>query len=177
MSNSNSNKWAQAATYGLLLALVTVVCNTINYLLPDSQIISILVWIVRTVASVWLLVRFMKQYAAASGESAFGYGLMIVLFSSLVTAFYDAAAVAWIFPGMMDKVNEALNQSLSMLPAESQSIAASIMDNYVSFSFFTKLIGNFLFGLIVAAIANSSAKSKSIFDGDGTDNSSDDELA
>lgn len=176
MSNSNSNKWAQAATYGLLLALVTVVCNTINYLLPDSQIISILMWIVRTVASVWLLVRFMKQYAAASGESAFGYGLMIVLFSSLVTAFYDAAAVAWIFPGMMDKVNEALNQSLSMLPAESQSVAASIMDNYVSFSFFTKLLGNFLFGLIVAAIANSSMKSKSIFDGNGN-SSDDDELA
>ncbi|MBQ1168517.1 MAG: DUF4199 domain-containing protein [Bacteroidales bacterium] len=175
MSTPNNSKWSQAALNGLLLALITVVCNTITYLLPNVQIVNILMFIVRTVASIWLLIRFMKQYAAASGESAFGYGLMIVLFSSLVCAFYDAAAVAWLFPSMMDTVNEAMNQSLSMLPAESQDIAAKMMDNYPTVAFFSKLIGNFIIGLIVAAIANSSSKSKNIFDGEG--NSSDDELA
>lgn len=173
MSTSNSNKWSQAALNGLLLALITVVCNTISYLLPSVKIVDMLMFLIRTVASIWVLVRFMKTYAASSGESAFSYGLMIVLFSSLVCAFYDAAAVAWLFPGLMDTVNDAMNQSLGMLPAEAQSMAGKMMDNYPTIAFFSKLIGNFIIGLIVAAIANSSTKSSNIFDG----NSSDDELA
>ena len=145
----NGYKWSQAATKALLLALVTIACNTISYLFPDSQVLSILLFIVRTVASVWLLVVFMKQFTATTGQSAMSFALCTVLLSSLICAFYDAACFAWLFPSMAEKVNEAMSQSMSMMPAEGQSVMERMMD--------------FLFGLIVAAIANSSGKSKDPF--------------
>ena len=160
---SKGYQWSQAASKALLLALITIACNTVSYLFPDSTVISMLVFVVRTVASIWLLVAFMKQYAATTGQSPMGFALCTVLLSSLICAFYDAAALAWLFPGLMDKVNEAMSQSMSMVPAEGMSIFENMMDNLPTITFFSTFIKDFLFGLIVAAIANSSTRKKDIF--------------
>lgn len=159
----NGYKWSQAATKALLLALVTIACNTISYLFPDSRVLSILLFIVRTVASIWLLVSFMKQFTATTGQSAMSFALCTVLLSSLICAFYDAACFAWLFPSMAEKVNEAVSQSMSMMPAESQSVMERMMDHYPRIAFISSFIKDFLIGLIVAAIANSSGKSKDPF--------------
>ncbi|MBO4558243.1 MAG: DUF4199 domain-containing protein [Bacteroidales bacterium] len=172
-TQNNGSMWSQAALKGLLLALVTVACNTVTYLVPGNGFVSILMFLVRTAASIWLLVSFMKQYHAATGQNPFNFGLAVVLFSSFICAFYDAAALAWIFPGLMDQVNEAMAQSMSMFPSSQQGILDNMMEHYPRIAFFSTLIKDFLFGLIVAAIANSSYKSKSPFDGD----SQEDELA
>ena len=52
----NGYKWSQAAVKGLLLALITIVCNTITYFFPGNAIVSLLAFLVRTTASIWLLV-------------------------------------------------------------------------------------------------------------------------
>lgn len=174
---TNGYKWSQAAVKALLLAAVTIVCNTITYLLPDSTFLSLLVWVFRTVASVWLLVIFMKQFSAATGEGAMGFALCTVLLSSLVCAFYDAAAIAWLFPDMLDTVTEALTQSMNTIPAEGQSILERFIDHYPRFHFFAAFIKNFLFGLIVAAIANSSSRKKDIFTDGAASEAEEDELA
>ena len=156
-------QWSQAAAKGLILALITIACNTVTYLLPDKAFVNILMFVVRTVASIWLLVTFMKQYAATTGQSPMGFAVCTVLLSSLVCAFYDAAAMAWIFPGLLDQVNEAVSQSMSAVPAEGMSIFEKMMDNLPKIMFFSTFIKDFLFGLIVAAIANSSTRKKDIF--------------
>ena len=171
----NGYKWSQAATKGLLLALITIACNTVSYLFPDSGFLSILLFIVRTVASVWLLVVFMKQYTATTGQSAFGFALCTVLLSSLICAFYDAACFAWLFPELGDKVNEAMSASMGSMPAEAQSIMERMMDHYPRIAFFSSFLKDFVFGLIVAAIANSAGKSKDPFANDGK--AEEDELA
>lgn len=171
----NGYKWSQAAVKGLLLALVTIVCNTITYIFPGSAVASLLAFLVRTVASVWLLITFMKQYAATTGESPMGFAICTVLLSSLVCAFYDAAAIAWLFPGLMEQIDEAMAQSMSMFPSDSQGIMDSMMDHYPRIAFFSTFIKDFVFGLIVAAIANSSTRKKDIFGEDGRQE--EDELA
>lgn len=171
----NGYKWSQAAVKGLLLALITIVCNTVTYIFPGSAIASLLAFLVRTVASIWLLVSFMKQYAATTGENPMGFALRTVLLSSLVCAFYDAAAVAWLFPGLIDQINDAMAQSMSMFPSESQGIMERMMDHYPRVAFFSTFIKDFVIGLIVAAIANSSTRKKDIFGEDGKQQ--EDELA
>ena len=166
-------KWSQAAVKGLLLALITIACNTVTYLFPDSGFLSMAMFIVRTVASVWLLVVFMKQYAAATGGSAMNFALCTVLLSSLICAFYDAAAYAWLFPNLAEKVTEAMDASFAQFPAEGQAIAERMMDHFPRIAFFSSFIKDFLFGLIVAAIANSSTTKKDIF----ADGNKEDELA
>ena len=170
---SNGYKWSQAAVKGLLLALITIACNTVTYLFPESGFLSLAMFIVRTVASVWLLVIFMKQYAAATGGSAMSFALCTVLFSSLICAFYDAAAYAWLFPGLADKVTAAMETSMAQFPAESQGIVDRMMEHFPRIAFFSSFIKDFLFGLIVAAIANSSTTKKDIF----ADGNKEDELA
>ena len=175
-TNNKGIMWSQAAVKALILALVTVACNTISYLFPGNGIISTLVFLVRTAASIWLLVTFMKQYWKTTGQNPFSFAMAIVLFSSFICAFYDAAALAWIFPSLMDTVQEAVSQSLSMFPSDQQGLVGQMMDHYPRIAFFSTFIKDFIFGLIVAAIANSSIKSKSdIFSGESKD--SDDELA
>ena len=88
---------------------------------------------------------------------------LAVLLSSLICAFYDAACFAWLFPSMAEKVNEAMSQSMSMMPAEGQSVMERMMDHYPRIAFISSFIKDFLIGLIVAAIANSSGKSKDPF--------------
>ncbi len=170
----NGYKWSQAAVKGLLLALITVACNTVTYLIEGNTIVSILMFIVRLVASIWLLVYFMKQYKATTGQEPFSFGVAVVLFSSLICAFYDAAALAWIFPGLQDQVSEALSQTMSSLPSESQSIMERMMDHYPRIAFFSTFIKDFIIGLIVAAIANSSMRPKDPF---AADKKEEDELA
>ena len=170
----NGYKWSQAAVKALLLALITIACNTISYLFPDSGFLSILLFIVRTVASVWLLVVFMKQYTATTGQSAMGFAVCTVLLSSLICAFYDAASFAWLFPELGDKVTEAMSQSMGSLPSEAQGVMERMMDNYPKIAFFSSFLKDFVFGLIVAAIANSAGKSKDPFAADGKE---EDELA
>ena len=171
----NGYKWSQAAVKALLLALVTIACNTITYLFPSTPWLSMVMFVVRTVACVWLLVTFMKQYAATTGQSPMGFALCTVLLSSLICAFYDAASFAWLFPSMGETVTEAMNQSLSTMPAEAQSVMERMMDNYPKIAFFSSFIKDFLFGLIVAAIANSSTTKKDPFATDGKQE--EDELA
>jgi hypothetical protein len=170
---SKGYKWSQAAVKGLLLALITIACNTVTYLFPDSGFLSMAMFIVRTVASVWLLVVFMKQYAAATDGSAMNFALCTVLLSSLICAFYDAAAYAWLFPNLAEKVTEAMDASFAQFPAEGQAIAERMMDHFPRIAFFSSFIKDFLFGLIVAAIANSSTTKKDIF----ADGNKEDELA
>ena len=170
---SNGYKWSQAAVKGLLLALVTVACNTISYLIPGNALVSTLMFIVRLAASIWLLVLFMKQFKATTGQEPFSFGVAVVLFSSLICAFYDAAALAWLFPGLMEQVTDALNQSLSTMPSEAQGIMERMMDHYPRIAFFSTFIKDFILGLIVAAIANSSMRSKDPFAADNKE----DELA
>ena len=177
-SNNKGSMWSQAAVKGLILAAITVVCNTISNLVPDNNFVSILAWLVRTVGSIWLLVVFMKQYFLATGQKPLNFALAVVLFSSLVCAFYDAASMAWLFPERMEMVQDAMSQALSSVPSEMQSIMQRSADMVANprFTFFSTFVGNFIFGLIVAAIANASIKSKSdIFSGESND--SDDELA
>jgi hypothetical protein len=164
---SNGYKWSQAAVKGLLLALVTIVCNTITYIFPGNAIVSLLAFLVRTALSIWLLVSFMKQYAATTGENPMSFALRTVLLSSLVCAFYDAAAMAWLFPSLIEQINDAMAQSLSMFPSDSQGVMEQMMDHYPRIAFFSTFVKNFIIGLIVAAIANSSTRKKDIFGGDG----------
>ncbi len=169
-------KWSQAAAKGLVLAAVSVLCNTLSCLFPTSAALSWLIFVVRTGVSIWLLLYFMKQYAAATGTSPFGFGVATVLLSSIICAFYDTACIVWIFPGLMTQVNDAMALYMNNLPAESQSVADKMTDNLPHIMFVSSFIKCFLEGLLASAIINPSIRSDNPFgtaDSDGDDESED----
>ncbi len=170
-------KWSQAASKGLLLAAVSVLCNTLSCLFPTSLALGWLIFAVRTFASIWLLVYFMKQYAAETGGSPFGFGAATVLLSSLICAFYDTACIVWIFPDMMTQVNEAMSLYMGSIPAESKSAVEAMMDNLPHLMFFATFIKCLTEGLLAAAIITPSIRSNDPFSGMEQDNNeSKDEL-
>lgn len=158
-------KWSQAASKGLLLAAVSVLCNTLSCLFPSAMVLGWLIFVVRTFVSIWLLVYFMKQYAAETGTSPFGFGAATVLLSSLICAFYDTACIVWLFPDLMNQVNEAMSLYMGSIPAESQSAAEAMMDNLPHLMFFATFIKCFIEGILAAAIITPSIRSNDPFSG------------
>ena len=163
-------KWRQAATKGLLLAAVSVLCNTVSCLFPASVALGWLIFVMRTGVSIWLLLCFMKQYAAETGSSPFGFAVATALLSSVICAFYDTACIVWLFPDMMTQVNEVMAVYLNSVPAESLSVAESMMDNLPHLMFIATFIKCFIEGLVAAAIITPSIRSNDPFSGTDTDN-------
>ena len=85
----NSNKWSAAAYNGLLLSLVTVIITVLSSAFPNQHnaFVSIILWIVRITASLYILYYFMRSYSNGKEEvsykESFSYGTIICLFSSL----------------------------------------------------------------------------------------------
>ena len=171
----NRYKWTQAASKGLVLAAATIVL-TIPTNLNIGTVPNVVLEIVRTVACIWLLVRFMKGYLETTGQSPLGFAVATVLFSSVICAFFDAASYTWLFPEVKAQVEAAFEEAIAQVPSEGASIMENFMDAMPKWLLIVGFIKNFLIGLIAASITNSCLGSrKTIFDGDNKDE--EDELA
>ena len=85
----------KAAVDGLLLAAITIILSLLTSV-SGSKLISVLIWIVKLVATMWALYYFMKkntQLNTAQGittttKDSFKYGLVVSLFSVILIAVY-----------------------------------------------------------------------------------------
>ena len=102
---------------GLLLALVTVVCTTLSSLKVPG-FLSILLWLVKLVGSIWLLWYFMKRYGQSHPEvpRTTGYGILVCLFSSIVCAVFTYLSLRFFFPGSVEEAFSTLPQVISSTP-------------------------------------------------------------
>lgn len=161
------NRGNNAAFQGLMLALITVVATTLQAFVTNS-FLNTLIWLLKTVGSIWMLVIFMKEFAKANtGYSSFGYGFKVCFCSAIVCAVYSFILYAYICP---DQIAEAFGQMYGMfgskgirIPDESRDMFLKIEDNYPQYACLSTFIGCLFWGLICSAIINSSVSRKDIF--------------
>ncbi len=139
---------------GLLLSLITIVTTAVN-MLAGVTFVSFICWAAKTGFSIWALYFFMKRFASLGrGESVFGYGVMVCLFSSIVCAVFSYAAYRWLFP---DTIVEALDAARGILqqqnsPDEAFDALNMIEDNAPQLACASALIWGSLIGIIFSAI-------------------------
>lgn len=175
MENSQAtaeSKWTSAARDGVFLALVTIIPQTISALV-DSAALGMLLWAVKFAGSIWILMRFMKRFAASGTEgSVSGYGIRVCLFSTIICAAYAFAMYSFIFP---DLVTEAFEQIPALLegktlPEEAEDMLLKMEDNFAQYAFTATLIWDFICGLILSAILAGPASQASLFAGEESGN-------
>ena len=164
-----TGKLSRASMDGLLLALVTIVFSVISSLGVSGGFVGVLIWIIKLVATIWVLLYFMKKYslnhASVYGETtynqAFSYGFLVSLLSAVVIACFMFLSVTVLFPDTISNakqlVQERIDQQGSMGEEQENAIGA-VLNNLPTILTFGMLIGCTMFGLIVSAIIASSVK-------------------
>ena len=162
-----SNKWSIAATYGLLLALVTIVYTLIQTVFAPGTAISLLLWAAKFIGSIWLLLYFIKEYAGAAEvftyKEGFRFGFITSVFSSIIIAAYIFIHYALIFP---DSIAVQMETAMTMLGSSNPDAAeqiASIEEIFPQLMFVVFLFYNSIFGAIASAIIANYTKKGDIF--------------
>lgn len=97
-----TNKLSSAAFNGLLLALVTILSTLITTVIEPGVAISIILWIVKLVATVWLLYYFIREFSKPKEYFRYGdgvsYGVLVSFFSAIICACYFFLHFALLFP-------------------------------------------------------------------------------
>jgi hypothetical protein len=160
-----SSKWARAAKDGLFLSLICVVTLTASNFLTDKPLITWIIFLAQLVASIWLLRRFMASYGADNeGESTFGYGVRVCLFSSFIIAVWSFAMFQFIFPDMvtkaMDSAFEVLGNNMTDDLRDSMLKLEDMFPQMMSISSFFK---DFLEGILFSAILAGGTTKRDIF--------------
>ena len=169
MDNKYDSKWGCAAKEGLVLALVTVVVMTLG-MITKSAFLSMLLWAIKLVGSIWILAIFMKRYGAAHpGERTFSYGAMVCLCSSAVCAIYTLLLYGFLFPDAasmaIEQTMEALSQYELPQMEEVTDAIAKVEDNYAQIQCITSFFWCTVFGLMVSAVlSRSTSAAKNIFE-------------
>ena len=173
----NQGIWIDAARDAVFLALITVVTQALGSLIKVPAL-GLLLNLIKLVGSMWLLLRFLKRYAASGRScSVMGYGLRVCLFSSVICAIWAFAMYSFIFP---DLVTEAFEQVPAMLdgmqiPSEAEDMLARMEDNFAQYAFFAVLLWDLFCGLIFCAILSGPAMQAVMFK-DRQDNSDEEDF-
>ncbi|MCI2082559.1 MAG: DUF4199 domain-containing protein [Bacteroidales bacterium] len=106
--------WGRAATDGLYLSLVSIVLLALDYFVNLPKGLSIISSLVKIVASIWLLSRFMAGYSRAEGKvtykRSFSFGIVTCLFSSILCAAFNFLVFQYLKP---DYISNVIEQTLS----------------------------------------------------------------
>ena len=134
-----TNKLSSAAFNGLLLALVTILSTLITTVIEPGVAISIILWIVKLVATVWLLYYFIREFSKPKEYFRYGdglsYGVLVSFFSAIICACYFFLHLALLFPetmnAQMEQVIESLQSRLTIIkikPLQKENLIR-IIDN------------------------------------------------
>lgn len=162
----NSNKWSAAAYNGLLLSLVTVIITVLSSAFPNQHnaFVSIILWIVRITASLYILYYFMRSYSNGKEEvsykESFSYGTIICLFSSIVCAGVSYLCMTLIFPDTIDTMMENIGKIMAQqnASAEDEDSIMRIVPHLPELSLIFGFIYMTIFGVIASAIIASYTK-------------------
>ena len=153
-----ASPWASAARDGLFLALLSIAITCLSIFVKNLPgFLGILAWAVKTGGSIYLLVRFVKLYKAADPDaSAFGYGIRVCLFSSLIIAAFTFVQMQYIQPDAVSSAFEtAIGQMGSQLDSDSIDPLNRIADNPGRIMAIVTFIWDMMLGLLASAIISS----------------------
>lgn len=162
-----SKKWSIAATYGLILALITISYQLIQTVFEPGKAIALIMWAAKFGGTLYLLYYFIKEFAKQSDLFAFSdgfkFGILVSFFSSIICAVYTYFHFAVIFP---DSIAAQMEQAMNMMQSNPDAIdqIAKIEDKLPMILFFVIIFYNTIFGMIASSIIANYTKKGDIFD-------------
>ncbi len=156
--------WNDAAKVGIVLGLVPLAYLFLTQLVGKglgshaflAATVNFLLWLVKFVGCIWLMMFFMRRFAAArraDNSETFRFGCIVAICSALIVAAGSLANVLLINPdAVSSQFNDALENYGSMLDSNSQAVLVRIQDILPQLTFFSNLVYCFLFGLVLSYI-------------------------
>ena len=162
-----TNKWSVAATYGIILALVTILYSVATTVVELPSAVTIILWIIKFSLSIWLVYYFIKEYSKQfetfTYKQGFNFGLILCFLSSIICAAYMFMHFAFLFPDATNAQMELIAQNMESSNPEGSEALTKIMPHLPKIIFAFFLIYCTLFGMLVSAIVANYTKKGDIF--------------
>lgn len=160
-----TNFWNDAARYGVIMALVAIVFDTVN-LYTQHALLSL----VSLVVFVFLLTWFMKLRVMRYGSNGYSYGrclgfmVCVMLCAGFIEGAYMSAAANWLFAAQYDAQMSqqiALLENTGFYTADQLSLMVRMLRSPLML-IFSSMVGSAIkggfFGLFIAAYTRREAQ-------------------
>ena len=167
--------WHNAGIAGLALGGVSTVYMFGTQLMTQAGMsgfllmaFNTLLWIAKFGGCIWLMMYFMKKFAAENTEvensDTFKFGMASALLSALIFSAASFANVAFISADMFaEQFDTMLQQLAPMMDSNSLASMDKIIGSLPQITFFSNLIYCFIFGTVLSAILSRNIPSKDPF--------------
>ena len=167
--------WNSAAVAGLVLGAVSSAYMFITQYLSGLGTsiwisgFSLVLWGVKLLLCVWLMMHFMKSFAAryenADNAAVFRFGMNTALCSALIFSAVTLANVLIINP---DLIHEQIDAALKIYGSSLDSNSLNALDEVESIMpqvmFFSNLVYCYLFGTVLSAVLSRNIPPRNPFD-------------
>jgi len=161
----------EAASAGLVLGLISSSYLIISNLRISGVVwgvFSFVLWAVKFVGCIWLMSYFMKKlcknYEGVTNSDTFRLGVLIALFSALITAVVSYISAAYIFPDALEEsMNKAMEMYSSFLDSNSMDQIEEMMDKLPAISLVSNFLWCMIFGTVLSAILSGRIPEKDPF--------------
>jgi len=176
--------WEAAGRAGLVLGGVCIAYVLLGMLstkmaeggtagIVAGNILSMLAWVVKFVACIWLMRFFMRRFAdedpEADNHDTYSFGVKVAFLSALVYSAFYLVYVLFINPDIYQESLAILSDN-PMFTSDMMDQVEAMMPKMPAISFFGNLIYCTLFGVIVSAIFSRNIPSTNPFaNSDGAD--------
>ncbi len=169
------NMWNDAGKAGLALGAVSTIYLFATQLMGKVEIpaflvmvLSAVLWIAKFGGCIWLMMFFMKKFAAENPEvdnrGTRRFGVIAALLSALVYSAMTFANVAFISADMFAEQTEVLLQQMApMMDSNTMAVMDAYMENLPQITFISNLIYCFIFGAVLSAILSRNIPSRDPF--------------
>ncbi|EKD32055.1 MAG: hypothetical protein ACD_77C00183G0005 [uncultured bacterium] len=162
-----TNKWSVAATYAIILALVTIAYSVISTVFTLPTAITVVLWIIKFTLSIWLVYYFIKEYSKTfetfTYKQGFNFGFILCFLSAIVCAAYMFMHYAFLFPDAVNAQMELMASNMQSSNPEASETISKIMPHLPKIIFLFSVIYYTLFGVLVSSIIANYTKKGDIF--------------
>ncbi len=167
--------WNEGAKAGLVLATVSIIYLFTSQFLTKAELpailtslISMILWLAKFGGCIWLMMFFMKKFAAendsADNRSTRRLGMIISLLSAFVYASFTYINIAFISADTMaEQMDLVMQQMTPAMDSNTLSEVDSMLQNLPMIIFVTNFIYCFIYGCILSAILSRNIPSQDPF--------------
>ena len=158
------NMWNTAGKAGLALGFLSTAYLFITQWIGmagmpafPSMLINLLLWAVKFGGCIWLMLFFMKKFAAdnpeADNSDTFKLGMAMALLSALVYSAFSFANVAFLYLDLFtEQMDTVMQQMAPMMDSNTMAETEKMIDKMPQITFFSNLIYCFIYGSLLSAI-------------------------
>lgn len=173
MMTDKKSIWTEAGLPGLVLGLIPAVCLVLNAL-TGSNLLAVLLWLVKLVGCAWLMYAFMKKFASlhsdAGNSDVFLFGVVVALLSAFVCSAFNYLYSTLIKPDMYSEAFETVMQNYSsMLNASAIEQMENMIPKLPVIALFSNLFYCFVYGTLLSAIFSRTIVPQNPFQSDHID--------